>query len=390
MKHLNLCPLWNDYVDKFRVGDWYENPMCYSEPSVSYVEEEDNVYYFQPTVRKVVPTNQFWYRSKGHQIIEPTTPASFIGSDGQPLEILSHVHDKSLKLNVITLSGEIKELGQNLYYKSEDRGKFVAIYMPDSVETIGEQAFRQIGYGIYIQYSNNLKTLGTKSMTGDGFTDVYLPDSVEYIGPYCFSYSGIQRLRLPNNPNLSFGEQAFVLSWGMAHIVFPSSQALSAQCFQGNTDLTSAEFIGVNTISDWAFYACSGLEKIILSTSTEKLSTGCFYNCTNLKEVEFSNSVTEIGGASFQNCTSLREVVLPSNITILAEQLFQGCSSLQSVTIPSGIIDIKNNVFTDCGSLTELVFNGTMAEWEAITKQSDWALDTPITTIHCTDGDITL
>jgi hypothetical protein len=43
-----------------------------------------------------------------------------------------------LELNVITLSGEIKELGKNLYYKSEDRGDFNAIYMPDSVETIGE------------------------------------------------------------------------------------------------------------------------------------------------------------------------------------------------------------------------------------------------------------
>jgi hypothetical protein len=57
MKYLNAFSSFENYADDFRVGDWYEKPMCYSEPSVSYVEEGGNVYYFQPPVRKVVPTN---------------------------------------------------------------------------------------------------------------------------------------------------------------------------------------------------------------------------------------------------------------------------------------------------------------------------------------------
>lgn len=78
--------------------------------------------------------------------------------------------------------------------------------MPDSVETLGTQAFREIGYGIYFQFSNTLKTIGSKVFSGLGLTDVYLPDSVEYIGDLAFQYAGIKRLKLPANPNLQLGQ----------------------------------------------------------------------------------------------------------------------------------------------------------------------------------------
>lgn len=368
MQHLNLCPLWSDYVDKFRIGNWYEKPMCYSEPSVSYVEEEGNVYYFQPPVRKVVPTNEFWYRSKDHQIIEPTTPESFIGADGQALEILSHVHNKSLKLNVITLSGEIKELGQNLYYKSEDRGKFRAIYMPDSVETIGEQAFRQIGYGIYMQYSNNLKTLGTKSMTGDGFTDVYLPDSVEYIGPHCFSYSGIQRLRLPNNPSLFSDDQAFVLTWDLRNVVIPES-----------TTVLTRQFLRES----------AALKNVTLSASLSRIEYCALYGCLNLKTIELPQGLITLVGYCFAN-TGLTSIHIPSSVQTIEYAAFAWNNSLQEVIIEAGVQSLGEGAFHACPLLTEITYTGTKVEWEAITKHTDWALDTPLSVIHCVDGDVTI
>lgn len=368
MQHLNLCPLWNDYVDKFRIGNWYEEPMCYSEPSISYVEEEDNVYYFQPSVRMTVPTNQFWYRSKNHQIIAPTTPESFIGADGQTLEILSHVYDKSLKLNVITLSGEIKELGQNLYYKSEDRGKFRAIYMPDSVETIGEQAFRQIGYGIHMQYSNNLKTLGTKSMTGDGFTDVYLPDSIEYIGPHCFSYSGIQRLRLPNNPNLSCGEQAFVLTWDLYSVLIPDTV----------TELPK-QFLDES----------AQLQTVKLPSSLSSIGYGAFYGCPNLKTIELNQGLTTLDNYCLA-LTGLTSAHIPSSVQSVGYATFAWNNSLQEVIIEAGVQSLGEGAFYACPLLTEMTYTGTKIEWEAIAKHTDWALQTPLSVIHCSDGDITL
>ena len=46
------------------------------------------------------------------------------------------------------------------------------------------------------------------------------------------------------------------------------------------------------------------------------------------------------------------------------------------------------DAFYDCSSLTSLIFEGTKAEWNAITKYSDWNGNTGAYIVHCTDGDI--
>jgi hypothetical protein len=46
------------------------------------------------------------------------------------------------------------------------------------------------------------------------------------------------------------------------------------------------------------------------------------------------------------------------------------------------------DAFYDCSSLTSIIFEGTKAEWNALTKYSDWNGNTGAYIVHCTDGDI--
>ena len=68
---------------------------------------------------------------------------------------------------------------------------------------------------------------------------------------------------------------------------------------------------------------------------------------------------------------------------------FYNCSLLTSVTIGNDVIYIEDRVFGRCRMLTDIIYNGTKAEWQKITKGGQWEWYTGNFTVHCTDGDLT-
>lgn len=49
---------------------------------------------------------------------------------------------------------------------------------------------------------------------------------------------------------------------------------------------------------------------------------------------------------------------------------------------------IGDSAFSCCTGLESITFNGTRAQWNAISKLAGWKYNTGSFTIHCTDGDI--
>ena len=72
----------------------------------------------------------------------------------------------------------------------------------------------------------------------------------------------------------------------------------------------------------------------------------------------------------------------------IAIYAFNGCSSLTSITLPESITIINSSAFFGCKSITDINFNGTKAQWDAILKDYYWISDAGDYTIHCTDGDV--
>ena len=81
------------------------------------------------------------------------------------------------------------------------------------------------------------------------------------------------------------------------------------------------------------------------------------------------------------------EIIVPSNITNIDDFAFAGCI-LTDVAIPNSIKTIGIQAFTGCINLTNITYQGTIAEWNAINKGECWDSFTGNYTIHCTDGDI--
>jgi hypothetical protein len=116
-----------------------------------------------------------------------------------------------------------------------------------------------------------------------------------------------------------------------------------------------------------AFYGCSSIESIVIPDCTEGIAYNAFYGCSSLKDIVIPDGVAKIGGYTFGNCTSLASVVIPDSVTSIEEDAFYNCSALTSIT-----------------------FEGTTAQWQAITKGTDWSKKVPATNVVCSDGTASL
>ena len=191
-------------------------------------------------------------------------------------------------------------------------------------------------------------------------------------------------------PVTSIGEYAFSGCSSLTSINIPNSvTSIGWAAFSGCSDLTSIIIPnGVTMIEGNAFSQCSSLTSITLPESLTILGESAFSGCSSLTSITIPNSVTKIGDYTFRNCSNLTSIIIPNGVTIIQNSTFFGCSSLTSITLPKSLRAIYWNAFYNCSSLTSIIFEGTKAEWNAITKYSDWNGNTGAYSVHCTDGDI--
>ena len=99
-------------------------------------------------------------------------------------------------------------------------------------------------------------------------------------------------------------------------------------------------------------------------------------------DVTIPKGVMAIGESAFLECTSLASVEIPDSVTSIGSSAFWGCKSLASVSIPVSVTYIGSSAFSWCASLKEIVFKGTVEQWQAIRGSSG----VNATYIQCTNG----
>lgn len=145
----------------------------------------------------------------------------------------------------------------------------------------------------------------------------------------------------------------------------------------------------VTVIREYAFYECTNITSITIPNSVTNIRDSAFGYCSSLTSILIPNSVTSIESFVFRHCVSLTSIEIPNSVESIKNGAFHSCTNLTNITIPNSVISIDSNTFYNCTNLTSITFDGTMAQWNAISKGDFWDYNTGSYTITCTDGTIT-
>ncbi len=210
--------------------------------------------------------------------------------------------------------------------------------------------------------------IGTRAFDDQMFlTDVVIPEGVTSIGDHAFyGCRSLVNVRIPTGVT-SIGDYAF----------YECNSLMNAQIPTGVTEL-----------GKMAFFNCVLLESISLPEGVTTIGSFAFAQCDALSSVVLPETCTSIGDHAFSYCDGLKEITLPGALTIISENIFESCDFLKTVNVPSSVTGIAERAFWFCDDLTDITYDGTKVQWQAIHKAYGWNEYTGNYTVHCTDGDI--
>ncbi|MDR0475374.1 MAG: leucine-rich repeat domain-containing protein [Treponema sp.] len=170
------------------------------------------------------------------------------------------------------------------------------------------------------------------------------------------SYTNMASITIPfaggtlnGDTNTHFGYIFGAASYGSQNSSVPAS-------------LKTVIVTGGGSISDAAFYGCTGLESVTIGSSVTDIGGSAFLGCSGLKEITLPFAGTSLlEGGSFGSIfggnpsvpPSLKTVVITGGISI-SGSAFEGCSGLTSVTIPDSVTNIGSRALSGCSGLTEI------------------------------------
>lgn len=193
--------------------------------------------------------------------------------------------------------------------------------IPDSVSTIGDQAFFGLRSLTNVTIPDSVGTIGGDAFFGcTGFTNIIIPASVTNIEAAalqdCLNLTTITVD--PLNPSYS----------SAGGVLFDKNQT-TLLLYPGGASPNYVIPDGVNTISDSAFQF-SSLNSVTIPNSVTSIGVNSFSQC-GLTNVIIPDSVTTIGAAAFAECSNLTNVVMPDNLTSMGEYMLFNCPNLSSV-----------------------------------------------------------
>ncbi len=169
-----------------------------------------------------------------------------------------------------------------------------------------------------------------------------------------------------------------------------------------------------------AFSRCRNLKSFTLPKSVEEIGGWAFSYCYSLKNLEITESVTMVGDYPFADCEQFEyneynggfyignkenpyialvkttweefpSYVIPSGTKTIACLAFEGCSTLERLEIPASVTSINGWALVGCTNLSTIIFKGTVAQWNAISKDANWLnKDVPATQVICSDETVAL
>lgn len=269
----------------------------------------------------------------------------------------SHAFIYCNALTTVTFAegSQLKSIGNNAFWGSEHLyPRFKEIKIPDSVETIGNGAFRHCQNLERITLPSALQTLSNGTFYGcAALSEVTFPASLKTIEKSAFGYCrNLSEVKLPASLTT------------IQSYVFNGCSALKTVFYDGS--LAQWNHITANKDAD------NDADKDVLGYSCPSLVTGDYTaQFISVKDDPFAYpppktvTITKYTGTE-------STVILPSKIsswpvTKIGEDALKDHTTITSVTIPASVTEIGSNAFAGCTNLTSVNYAG---DWSNLTIQS--------------------
>ena len=150
-------------------------------------------------------------------------------------------------------------------------------------------------------------------------------------------------------------------------LVISGEGAIEAEAFHKNKEILKVVIeSGVTVISDKAFCECEELAEIVIGDDVTIIGTNAFFTCQKLDNIAWGSGLTKINIGAFACCSSLTTLEFPSNMDFIGFAAFEDCVNLESIVMPNSVTTIGEYAFVDCINLTDVYYNGSEEEWNAI------------------------
>lgn len=202
-----------------------------------------------------------------------------------------------------------------------------SINLPESVTTIGGSAFYGCNKISDISFGSNITNIGENALLGPIWYNNQ-PDGIVYAGSVVYKYKGT----MPSDTTITLKEgtlgvaaYAFSKRDTLTKVILPESvKSIGERAFQYCTKLTNIQFpSNLVSIGNCAFEGCKWLNISSIPDSVVTIGNYAFSGCTSLNDsFTIGINVTSIGEGAFYKCSSLRTLYISTNITSIGSDSF--------------------------------------------------------------------
>lgn len=311
--------------------------------------------------------------------------------------------------DTVTSGGQtytVTAIGVSAFGSFSTRINVSSVFIPATVRSIGSHAFIYCNALTTVTFAegSQLKSIGNNAFWGSEhlyprFKEIKIPDSVETIGNGAFRHcQNLERITLPSAlQTLSNG--TFYGCAALSEVTFPASlKTIEKSAFGYCRNLSEVKLpASLTTIQSYVFNGCSALKTVFYDGSlaqwnhitankdadndADKDVLG--YSCPSLVTGDYTAQFISVKDDPFaypppKTVTITKytgkesTVILPSTIsswpvTKIGEDALKDNTTITSVTIPASVTEIGSNAFAGCTNLTSVNYAG---DWSNLTIQS--------------------
>ena len=231
----------------------------------------------------------------------------------------------------------VNELAQKAF---QGANKLTSMDIPNTVETIGIEAFRNMKGLVTVNFQTPSKVKELKAdvfRACDKLKEVVLPASITEIAAAFYECGELEKITIPEGSKLKIIKAS----------AFATNKKLKNFNIEGSCDL--------ETIESNAFANAEKLESFNFPKSVKNIELNAFSGCKNMITVKFHEDadIEKIGEGAFADC-GLTSISIPKKVKTIEREAFRSCKVLNKIDVTEYTTEISPEAFKYCDNLIDI------------------------------------